>query len=221
MSHLLCVLKVTTTKPITDRITTTTIVSTSMTTTTIGSFANAARSSRRSNSFHDDDDDFDVDDDDDDETNDEKDKRRSSKSTKKSGVRRRILTGQMGTIFGNGLLVLFTGAPIKTVRTAMSELRDCVSKSYDETMQMCVLDAGHAVAAGLLVLSDWRTWLWPPDAEVFDIDDVVADVISRRLRPRVREDQCGRSEKPGSGGGSGKEEEGEKEGKKEGDGMGR
>lgn len=173
--------------------------------TTIGSFANAARSSRRSNSFHDDDDD-----------DDDKDKDKDESEQSKPSVRRRILTGQIGTIFGNGMLVLFTGAPIKTVRTAMSELRECVSKSYDETMQNCVLDPGHAVAAGLLVLSDWRTWIWPPDADVFDIDDVVADVISRRLRPRVREDQCGRSEKPGR---KGEKEKGKEREEEEGDGM--
>lgn len=108
----------------------------------------------------------------------------------------KILSKSVGDIFENGLLLLMTGSPVMSVKSAMSELQECVGKVYDEQVVNCVDGPASTIAASLLVLSDYRTWIWPPDVEI--AGDVILDVITRRLKPKVRDDQCGEDEKPSS-----------------------
>lgn len=97
-------------------------------------------------------------------------------------------------ILENTLLLLMTGSPLASVRSAMEDLSKCVASSYDEDVVACVDGPARSVAASWLVLTDYRTWLWPPDEDL--ADDVHLDVLIRRLKPDVRRDQCSKSDKP-------------------------
>lgn len=109
-------------------------------------------------------------------------------------ARLEVMTKAVQNIFENGLLLLFSGSPVASVRNALEELRECVSRSYEEEIGTCVVGPARTVATSWLILTDFRTWLWPPDVDV--ADEVHLEVLMRRLKPTVRRDQCGKSDKP-------------------------
>lgn len=109
-------------------------------------------------------------------------------------ARWKIMTDSFKKVVENGPLLLLTGSPWSAVRDGYASLQECVAYVFDEQIQNCVRTPAQTVAAALVVLTDYRTWLWPPDAVL--ADQVQWDVLARRLKPAVREDQCGHEDKP-------------------------
>lgn len=91
-------------------------------------------------------------------------------------------------------LLLTDETPFSSVRGALRDMSKCVARSHDEDVPSCVPGPAHWVAAHLLVLTDVRTWVSPPDID--DEAGVVFEVMKRRLAPKVRTDQCGEKERP-------------------------
>lgn len=111
-------------------------------------------------------------------------------------LRWKILSMSIGGIIENGLLWLMFGSPISSVRHGMKGLKECVAEVYEEHVINCVDSPDKVVAAHFLILTDYRTWIWPPDMEEVDDNSMLLDVISRRLKPTVRDDQCDEKSKP-------------------------
>lgn len=109
-------------------------------------------------------------------------------------ARWQVMRESASKVMQNGPLLLLTGSPLLALREGYASLQQCVSHVFDEHIQTCVRTPAEAVAAALVVLTDYRTWLWPPDAVL--ADQVQWDVLARRLKPAVREDQCGHADKP-------------------------
>lgn len=109
-------------------------------------------------------------------------------------ARWKVMGEAMKIVVENGILLLLTGAPLTALRQGHATLKQCVSHVFDEQIQTCVETPAQSVAAALVVLTDYHTWLWPPEA-IF-ADQVQWDVLARRLKPDVREDQCGHADRP-------------------------
>lgn len=139
----------------------------------------------------------------------------------RGSVRWRVMSHSALSMFENGLLLLMTGAPLQSLRAGFAELRQCMSSAYDEQVVQCVSDPARSAAASWFVLTDVRTWVWPPDDDDDSVDsdgkrndggrnddhghdavvdEVMLDVLTRRLRPAVRDDQCGNADRPTSSG---------------------
>lgn len=116
------------------------------------------------------------------------------RSADASSTRWQVMTTSAGKLFESGVVLLFTGAPILEIRRGLSELTECVAQAYDEDVMACLEGPARNAAANWLVLTDYRTWLWPPDAD--HVEQVHLDVVMRRLRPTVRDDQCQQKDKP-------------------------
>lgn len=117
-------------------------------------------------------------------------------SPKQNGwpTRRAIMNASLTRLLANGMLVVTGSAdPISELRTAVPKLRQCVAEAFDEHVPACLQGAAGLAAASWLVLTDVRTWLWPPDLL---FDDLLLDVVMRRLKPAVRRDQCSRHDRP-------------------------
>lgn len=109
-------------------------------------------------------------------------------------ARWKVMTESAISVFENSLLLLATGSPLADIKVAYHQLTRCVSRAYEEHISSCIQSPAHSVVAALFVLTDYHTWLWPPDIDV--ADNVQSDVLARRLKPAVREDQCGHADKP-------------------------
>lgn len=83
------------------------------------------------------------------------------------------------------------------LKLAVSHLRDCFSKSYDDESFDCVTNPSHRAVAAWMVLTDYRVWIFPEEDDTDDLEVIELDVVKRRLMPDVRADQCSKKERPG------------------------